>query len=302
MPPVREASTKPSGGDGLAGAGRVLEPEAASGAGVVGRRTLVLVRRLRLGLVVPVDGLLLLRLGLVVLLVHLFFRASSSKSRSSSSSSSSTAGSASSTLSVGAAPFPSSPFPFARPADCASVMSAISVPERASTWWADSSVPSARCGSSCGQEALEPEHQRVLALPGHGRPLATRVDLGDRRVEGSPARRARGQHRGGVLPLEEEGLARELLGTREVGLRNRGGGDQGIGISHAGFSGRRNVRRGARKRPAVRAHTPRGSHDQTSPVAAVSSTPSRRRRPTPVRDAGSRKILPQAGGRNTLSG
>jgi len=48
-------------GDGLPSAGRVLEPEAAVGAGVLGRRLLPVLRGLgRLGLRVPVERLLVL--------------------------------------------------------------------------------------------------------------------------------------------------------------------------------------------------------------------------------------------------
>jgi hypothetical protein len=66
--------------------------------------------------------------------------------------------------------------------------------------------------------------------------LAPAIDLRQRGVERRPPRHALGEDRGRVLALVEERLACELLGACEVGLGNRRGGDQGLGLSHAGFS------------------------------------------------------------------
>ena len=152
-------------GHGLARAGGVLEPEAAVGAGVlVGRRPRRPPPRPR----PPGPSRRAPRPRRAVLVGA----TSSSSSTSSSlleSSSSSASSSSSSRLGAGqlldllgawtrCAPTPGSP-----------AVSAISVPDRASTWWAESVVPSARCGSSSASRRSRPEHQRVLAAPGRAR-------------------------------------------------------------------------------------------------------------------------------------
>ena len=142
--------------DGLAGAGRVLEPEAPGRA-----RVLRLLGKLLLVLVADARSRVRSRPSprrrprrprpprrarrrrqLVV-----------ARRRGSSSSSTS------SSVLVDSASA-SAPLPFWR---SASAISAVSVPDSASTWWADSTVPSASFGSSSAEQPLEPEHQRVLA-------------------------------------------------------------------------------------------------------------------------------------------
>ena len=176
-------------GDGLAGAGRVLEPEA-------------LVRRWGRR-APPRAGVLVERRPRRPVVVG------SSASASSSSSSSSLVerrprarrrrrrrrpSSSSSTASTGAA---------GRRASTAAVGAAVlaprraarsSVPESASTWCGFSSVPSARCGSSSRQQPLEAEQQRVArARHSVEGTFAPRVDLAQRGVERAPAGACRGR-------------------------------------------------------------------------------------------------------------
>ena len=83
------------------------------------------------------------------------------------------------------------------------------MPDSASTWWAESTVPSASFGSSSREQALEPEQQRPLAAPLRRRDLRAGLDLGQRGVERAAARGA-GRERGrGVLALGQEGLTGE---------------------------------------------------------------------------------------------
>src|SRR5205085_10606235 len=60
-----------------------------------------------------------------------------------------------------------------------------------------------------GEEALEAQHQRVLALPLDRRDVAAGVDLGYRVLERAAARRARGQDDVPVLTLVQVALAGE---------------------------------------------------------------------------------------------
>ncbi|MEJ7718158.1 MAG: hypothetical protein WKF31_09420 [Thermoleophilaceae bacterium] len=158
---------EPEGGHGLAGAGGVLEPEAPVGVGVVLQRTGV---RLLVGLaLLPVDGLLvggqlvrllvLLLLVFVLILVEVVLRVGvlvlglGAGGRLGTAAADplpelevrepADAGSArpfDPFDPVGADPF--------REELWSSERRAISVPERASTWCGESSVPSTRCGSS----------------------------------------------------------------------------------------------------------------------------------------------------------
>ncbi len=62
------------------------------------------------------------------------------------------------------------------PLRCASASSAVSVPESASTWWADSTVPSTRCGSSSDSSRSSPsssEYFRRHSIEGTLRPAST---------------------------------------------------------------------------------------------------------------------------------
>ena len=98
-----------------------------------------------------------------------------------------------------------------------SVMIAASVPESASTWWSLSSAPSSSVGALLVEQPLEAEQQRVLAAPLEARRLGAAVELGERGVD----RLAPGGARGEVvdrLALEQDRLAGELAHPLEVGL------------------------------------------------------------------------------------
>ena len=150
-------------GHGLAGPGGVLEPEAPAGARVLqdGVRGCLL-----LGLLgrVPVERLLVGEL--VALQLHL----------------------------AGGQLLGRGTCAVAARACCgtsSSAVSAISVPESASTWCADSTVPSTRCGSSSDSTRSSPSDQRVVAPP-----LPRTARRGRRRAR--PARRR--ARRGGPCP------------------------------------------------------------------------------------------------------
>ena len=170
-PPVREASTKPERGDGLAGAGRVLEPEASAGARVLGR----LLDASSSARLLPVLGLLV----------------------GSSSSSSS----APSPFASSAPPAPRRHRPRAWPGSpgaagsvgrgsggaefSTSAISAARVPESASTWCSVELGPVRELRRVVGQQPLQPEQQRVAAPPfGRGR-LAAGVELLERGLDGA---------------------------------------------------------------------------------------------------------------------
>ena len=201
-------------GDGLAGAGRVLEPEAARGAGVVGGLLddlLVVVGRSRF---LPVLRLFVLEL-LVLVLVLL---AGSSASRASGTGDSSVSGSA-----TAAAPLPlATP---STPPTCCWAISSARVPESASTWCGLSSAPSRSVGGS-SEAALQAEQQREVAAPldrgvlGAGR----RARPGRRRGRGggrspgpaprAPPRRA-GRARGRTRPHARYRRLKELPPARQ---------------------------------------------------------------------------------------
>ena len=73
-----------------------------------------------------------------------------------------------------------------------------------------------------GEQPLEAEHQRVLAPPLDRGLLAPRLDLGQRVVERAPAGRAlRPARPRAILALVHERLERELLGAAEVLVADR---------------------------------------------------------------------------------
>ena len=111
----------------------------------------------------------------------------------------------------------------------ASASSAVSVPDSASTWCAESTVPSASCGLVLGQQPLEAEQQRELAPPGRRGVLRLRVgvELCERLVERAPARGAGRERDGGVLAVVQETLAHELLRARDFGGTWNGRGREG---------------------------------------------------------------------------
>ena len=100
-------------------------------------------------------------------------------------------------------------------------VSAISVPDSASTWWADSMVPSASFGSSSASRRSRPsisEYSRRHSTDGSSRPASISASAAS-----SARRRAVpwASATAGVLALEHERLAREFLGALEVGAGYR---------------------------------------------------------------------------------
>ena len=69
-----------------------------------------------------------------------------------------------------------------------------------------------------GEEALQPEQQRVVAAPLDRGVLGAAVDLGQRGVE-RPAAGGAGGERLGPLAVEQEGLAGERGRTLDIGAR-----------------------------------------------------------------------------------
>ena len=155
-------------GDGLAGAGRVLEPEAAGGAGVVGGLgdgLLVLV----LGrLFLPVLRLLVGRevLRLLVLLVAIVVAPRRRCRRRNGSATSAGAGTP----------------PFSA-AVCCSDISSVRVPESASTWCGLSSAPSRSFGGSSASSRSRPsssEKSRRHWIEGSSRPSSSSFSAASR--------------------------------------------------------------------------------------------------------------------------
>ncbi len=71
-----------------------------------------------------------------------------------------------------------------------------------------------------GEQALEAEHEGEVTAPFDRRGLAALIDLGERGIQSAAARRAARQVLG-LLALEQERLARELPCTFDVGARRR---------------------------------------------------------------------------------
>ena len=180
-------------GDGLAGAGRVLEPEAAGGAGVLGLLgKLVLLdvvgcRSTSLGSGQS-SGLRLVVLVVLVLVVVLEARPRRRRRRPRPSSSSASSSSSSSYACEGAAPLP-----FWR---SISAISAVSVPDSASTWCADRTVPSARRGSSSASRRSRPSISEYCwrhSTLGSSRPASISASAASNaRRRAVPGRRAAG--------------------------------------------------------------------------------------------------------------
>ena len=201
------ALDEPERRDRLAGAGRVLEPEAAVGVGIVrGLGELHVVVEL-VPLVLPVLGLLVVDIAVGVVELGILLagdrdRCELNRGRGGG---------------VGTAPFP-------LPLSWASASSAVSVPDSASTWWAESTVSSARRGSSSDSTRSSPsssENFRRQSIEGLSR---AGVQLGQRGVERPPARRP---GREGVLErlaFVDEAFAREQLRARNCGRTGKGGG------------------------------------------------------------------------------
>ena len=164
-------------GDGLAGAGGVLEPEATVGAGVLGRALggdvlveLVLSSRQSCGSTSSA------RSSLGVLLFFLLPRLRARRRRRSRCRRRPARrrepcgrGRRRRSLGDGCRCCRS-------PLRCASASSAVSVPDSASTWWAERTVPSARCGSSSESSRSSPsssEYDRRHSSDGTFSPAST---------------------------------------------------------------------------------------------------------------------------------
>ena len=119
------------------------------------------------------------------------------------------------------------PLPFWR---SASAISAVSVPDSASTWCADSTVPSASFGSSSASSRSSPSISEYCWRHSTLGLLATGLDLRERGVECTPAGGARAQ---GVR-IRRERLAGELLDALELlaGWNGRGLPGHFGGLSH----------------------------------------------------------------------
>ena len=199
-------------GDGLAGAGRVLEPEAALGAGVLGR----LGDRL---LVVVLGGRLLPVLGLLVgrpaprpprRPPRPVARRRRRPPRPSAAGPRGVAVDRLARLGVAVR----RPLPL--PAICCSAISSVRVPESASTWCGLSSAPSSSFGGSSASRRSSPsssEKSRRHWIDGFSAPAS---------ISASAASRARrravpGGERLGPLAVEQERLAGELRRALDVG-------------------------------------------------------------------------------------
>ena len=173
-PPVRDGVDEADRGDGLAGAGRVLEPEAALGAGVLGGlldRLLVLVGRLLL----PVLRLLVGR-ELLVLLVELVAVGAVAVERLA-------VGVGRRGLSAPSRPSPLAVRPRRRPSTCCSAISSARVPgERVDLVRVEFGAV-AQLRRLVGEQALQPEQQREVAAPLDRGLLGAAVELGQRGVE-----------------------------------------------------------------------------------------------------------------------
>ena len=108
------------------------------------------------------------------------------------------------------------PLPFGA-ARCASASSAVSVPDRASTWWAESTVPSASFGSSSESSRSRPsssENSRRQAVEGclaFGSASSSR----ERLIERAPARRAGASATAGSSPSCRK-RSRTSFSAREI--------------------------------------------------------------------------------------
>ena len=152
---------EPERGDGLAGSGRVLEPEPAGGVRVLGLlrqldvvvEAVVVLPVLRLLVLVPVLFVLELELGVLL--------AGDRRGRELRR------------LAAAALPLP---LPLPLPLRWASASSAVSVPDSASTWWAERTVPSTRWGSSSESSRSSPsssENFRRHSIDGCLAPAST---------------------------------------------------------------------------------------------------------------------------------
>ena len=127
------------------------------------------------------------------------------------------------------------------PLRCASASSAVSVPDSASTWWAESTVPSTSAGSSWESRRSSPsssEQRRRQWVEGTLAPSSSSASAASSaRRRGVPGRE-RGR---GVLAFEQEGLAGERSRPLEIVGRWKGCDREGrcLRLSHEGSTNRR---------------------------------------------------------------
>ena len=152
------------------------------------------------------------------------------------------------------------------------------MPDSASTWWADSVVPSARCGSSSASSRSSPsisEYSRRHSTEGSSRPASISAS-----ASSSAARRAvpSASACAGVLALEHEGLTREFLGALR-GHRRKPARHRAHGASLSHESGVLRMGRGRTELPRQESSGVRPS------CAAALVSPASTSGPGPVRDA-----------------
>ena len=85
-----------------------------------------------------------------------------------------------------------------------------------------------------GQQALEAKDQREVAPPLDRRLVAAALDLLERRVQRERGGRSRGERDLWILPFEHEGFAREFFGALQFVAGNRRGFGHGACFSHGG--------------------------------------------------------------------
>ena len=119
--------------------------------------------------------------------------------------------------SSGDAEAPARPSPFGA-VRCASASSAVSVPDSASTWWAESTVPSASFGSSSESTRSSPSSRENLRRHAVEGPLAfgSSASSASAVVERPPARGAGSEGDGRVLTLVQKALVHELLRASDL--------------------------------------------------------------------------------------
>ena len=188
------------GGNRLAGARGVLEPEPARRAGVLGLlgKLLVLVNRVLLGVRIPVDGLVVLG-DLLVALELLLARGELFDRRLAVA------------VAVRAAPLTVLDLGEKRDQRAGQGIDLVGVQRGA--------VREMRL--VLGEEPLEAEHQRVLASPLHRRRVAARLDLGEGVVERAAARGSLGEDLIARLTLVHELLEGELLRAPKIVVGDR---------------------------------------------------------------------------------
>ena len=211
---------EPERGDRLAGAGGVLEPEAAVGVGVLGLPSTSTSSSS------PSSSCQSWGSSSSGSLVVVLESPRRRRRPSSAARSPGIVGRASAAGSGAAAA--RSPFAIRR-SRCrcsrwASASSAVSVPDSASTWWAERTVPSTSCGSSSESSRSSPSSSENSPPPLDRRLLGAGLDLAQRGVERATAR---GTGREGVverLTFIDEALTREQLRARDRGRTWKRGG------------------------------------------------------------------------------